>query len=143
MADYFGYTKTTKGPGDLAGTSAVLVKINNSSISLCQNCRITYNRTVSPHYELGSDSVYMSAGHSSGTCEIGRMIGKQAALVPYQTGACDLSTISVAKGSAQCQKDIGTITMQGLLASVGVTADVGSYTISDSASYNIGFLTIN
>lgn len=142
MADYYGYNKSTYGPGAIASTSAVLVKINGSTVNLAQSCNITYSRQVQPNYELGSDSVYLTAGHSGGTAEISRMVGEQAALVPYKTGACDMTKLTIAKGSAQCAKDIGMITGEGLLTQVGIQLNVGQFTVTDSATYTLGNLVI-
>lgn len=142
MADYFGYNKTVKGPGHVAGTNAVILKIDNNPVQLAQSCTITYQRNVNSHYELGSDNIYLTAGHSSGTCGIERMIGETSAFKPYKTGACSLSNITVAKGNASCSKDIGTITAQGLLNQVSTTINVGSFTVNDSAQYTIGNLVV-
>lgn len=143
MADFFGYDKTIKGPGHVAGTNAVIIKIDNRPVQLAQSCSISYQRNVNQHYELGSDNIYMTAGHPSGSCSISRLIGETAAFVPYKTGACDLSNISVAKGNASCSKDIGTITIQGLLSSISTEINVGTFTVNDTAQYTVGNLVVS
>ena len=142
MADFFGYNKTTKGPGDIASASAVIVKINNNKVNLAQQVSIEYNRSVTSNYELGSDTVYLTAGQSGGTCNIDRLIGETSAFVPYRANPCALVNITVAKGITSCAKDIGTITMQGVLTSVGSTISAGTFTVSDRANYTIGNLVI-
>lgn len=140
MADFFGYNKTTKGPGDIASANAVIVKINNNKVNLAQTVSITYSRTVTPSYELGSDTVYLTAGHSGGSCNIERLIGETSAFEPYRANPCALVNITVAKGITSCAKDIGTITMQGVLQQIGSSVNAGTFTVTDRADYVIGNL---
>lgn len=144
MAEYFGYTKEVKGPEHVGVTSAVLVKVDGGDVKLAQSCNIKYGRQVTPHFELGSDNVYLTVGSASGTVDISRIIGVTKALEPYKgQNPCKKQTISVARGSSQCGLDIGTITMEGLLTEVGVNIDVGQFTVTDNAQYTIGSLDIN
>lgn len=146
MADVFGYDKTVKGPGEIVSASAVMVKLGDSGkVNLAQAVTIDYQRTVTPNYELGSETVFLTAGHSAGTCRIERLVGETKALEPYVTSnSCDPTTITVAKsGDLKCSKDIGTLTMKGLPSSVSVAVQAGQFTVTDSATYQIGNLEIN
>lgn len=144
MADIFGYTKTTYGPSTVASPSAVMVKLDGGKVQIAQSCTINYQRQVNQNYELGSESVYLTAGHASGTCDISRLVGETGALVPYKPASpCDLTTIQVSNGDSTCQKDIGVITMRGVLTSVGVTVTADAFTVTDNAQYQIGDLVIS
>lgn len=143
MADVFGYTKVAKGPGNIVSPSMVMVMIDGERVYLAQECRMAYQRSVTPTYELGSDSVWMTAGHSSGTCSITRAVGNEALIEPYLPGdACSTQTITVGKGDGQCGMDPGTLTATGcILQSVGATLSVGTQVVTDQGSWNIGNLS--
>ena len=143
MADYFGYNKTAKGPGNIVSTSMVLVAIGGSSVKLAQQVTINYQRQVTPQYEVGSDSVYMVAGQSGGTWAITRAVGDTGLLKPYKPGnACDTTTLAMSKGNGVCGMDPGMITGTGcILQSVGVQASVGSTIVTDQAQWMVGSLS--
>lgn len=143
MADYFGYNKTCYGPGNIVSTSMVLVKIDNSPVRLAQSCNIEYKRTMEPKFELGSDSVWLIAGHSSGSCTIDRAVGDVKLLQPYKPGsACDTQTITIAKGSEDCGMEPGTVTCtNSLLVQVGVTAAIQGLSVTDNAQWAVGLLS--
>lgn len=144
MADIFGYTKTVHGPTTVASPSAVMVKLDGGKVQIAQSVNITYARNVNQNYEIGSESVYLTAGHASGTCEISRLVGETKALVPFKpSSACDMTTIQVSNSGESCQKDIGVITMKGVLVNVGVNVTAEAFTVTDSASYQIGDLVIS
>jgi hypothetical protein len=142
MADVFGYTKTAKGPGNVVSPSMVMVMIDGERVYLAQQCTVQYQRSVSPNYELGSDSVWMTAGHSSGTVQLSRAVGDDPLVAPYLPGsACDTQTITVGKGDGACGMDPGTLTCAGcVLANVGTTLSVSGSIVSDSASWSFGNL---
>ena len=143
MADYFGYNKTAKGPGNIVSTSMVLVAIGGRSVKLAQQVTINYQRQVTPQYEVGSDSVYMVAGQSGGTWNITRAVGDTGLLKPYKPGnACDTTTLAMSKGNGVCGMDPGMITGTGcILQSVGVQASVGSTIVTDNAQWMVGSLS--
>jgi hypothetical protein len=143
MADYFGYNKTAKGPGNIVSTSMVLVAIGGKSVKLAQNVTVQYQRNVTPQYEVGSDSVYMVAGQSSGSWSITRAVGDSGLLKPYKPGdACSTTTLAMSKGNGVCGMDPGLITGTGcILQSVGVTAAVGSTIVTDQATWMVGALS--
>lgn len=143
MPDVFGYNKKVKGPGDIASASAVVVKLDNQKVSLAQSARVDYQRSVAPNYELGSEAVYLTAGHSGGNVNISRLIGETAALAPYKADPCKLVTISLAKGDTNCAKDIGVITAQGMCTSMNLEVQAGQFTVADSASFVISNLTVS
>lgn len=143
MADYYGYNKTAKGPGNVVSTSMVLVAIGNSTVKLAQQVTINYARNVSPTFELGSDSVYMVTGQSSGTWAITRAVGDSKLLKPYKPGdACSTTTLAMSKGNGICGMDPGMITGTGcILQSVGVQASVGTTIVTDNATWMVGSLS--
>ena len=143
MADVFGYTKVAKGPGNIVAPSMVMVMIDGERVYLAQECRMTYQRTVNPTYELGSDSVWMTAGQSSGACGITLALGNEALVEPYLPGdACSTQTITVGKGDGQCGMDPGTLTATGcILESVGVNLSVATQVVTDQASWKVGNLS--
>ena len=73
--DFFGYTKDAKGPGNVVSPTMVILSIDGKKLRLAQSASVSYQRQVEPTYEIGSDSVWMVAGKSSGTCEVQRAIG--------------------------------------------------------------------
>lgn len=143
MADYFGYNKTAKGPGNIVSTSMVLVAIGSNTVKLAQQVTIQYLRNITPQYEVGSDSVYMVAGQSSGSWAITRAVGESKLLKPYKPGdACATTTLTMSKGNGICGMDPGMITGSGaILQQVGVQASVGSTIVTDNASWMIGSLS--
>lgn len=144
MADIFGYKKTAKGPGNVVSPSMVMVMIDGERVYLAQSCQVTYQRSVAPNYELGSDSVWMTAGHASGSCQITRAVGDSPLVTPYlPSDSCSTQTITVGKGDGACGMDPGTLTCAGsLLVSVGTTLSVGGGIVSDNASWSVGNLII-
>jgi hypothetical protein len=145
MADYFGYNKTAKGPGNIVSTSMVLVAIGGGggSVKLAQQVTIQYQRQITPQYEVGSDSVYMVAGQSSGTWAITRAVGETGLLKPYKPGdACSTTTLSMSKGNGVCGMEPGVITGTGcILQSVGIQAAVASTIVTDNAQWMVGSLS--
>jgi hypothetical protein len=143
MADYFGYNKTAKGPGNIVSTSMVLMAIGGKTVKLVQQATITYQRNVSPQYEVGSDSVYMVAGQSGGSWEVTRAVGEQGLLKPYKPGdACSVTNLAMSKGNGVCGMDPGLITGTGcILQSVGVQANVSSTIVTDNARWAVGSLS--
>lgn len=143
MADYFGYNKTAKGPGNIVSTSMVLMAIGGKTVKLVQQATITYQRNVTPQYEVGSDSVYMVAGQSGGSWEVTRAVGEQGLLKPYKPGdACSVTSLAMSKGNGVCGMDPGLITGTGcILMSVGVQANVSSTIVTDNARWAVGSLS--
>lgn len=144
MADIFGYNKTAKGPGNVVSPSMVMVMIDGERVYLAQSCTVQYSRNVTPSYELGSDSVWMTTGHSSGSCQISRAVGDDPLVTPYlPNGACATQTITIGKGDGDCGMDPGTLTCTGsVLANVGTTLSVGGSIVTDNATWQIGSLLI-
>lgn len=143
MAEYFGYNKTAKGPGNIVSTSMVLMAIGGKTVKLVQQATITYQRNVTPQYEVGSDSVYMVAGQSGGSWEVTRAVGEQGLLKPYKPGdACSMTSLAMSKGNGVCGMDPGLITGTGcILMSVGVQANVSSTIVTDNARWAVGSLS--
>lgn len=148
--DYYGYVKDAKGPGNVVSPTMVVVAIDGDKLRLAQSATVNYRREVQPTYELGSDSVWMVAGKTSGSCELSRAIGNADSssgqmLQPYRPdSACDTQTIMITKGDGHCGMDPGTIYCGGcLLSNVGVTVNVGSLTLTDSASYTVGSVSLS
>lgn len=143
MADYFGYNKTAKGPGNIVSSTMVLASIDGEAVRLVQDCNIQYQRNAQFQYELGSDSVWSIAGQSSGTATMTRSVGDKKLLEPYQPGGpCELQNITVGKGNGECGMDPGKILCSGcLLISVGFQASSGGLTVTDNANWQVGSLT--
>lgn len=143
MADYFGYNKTAKGPGNIVSTSMVLMAIGGKAVKLVQSVTINYQRQVTPQYEVGSDSVYMVAGQSGGSWNIQRAVGEEPIIKPYKPGnACQTTTLSMTKGNGVCGMDPGMITGTGcILQNVGLNASVQSTIVTDQAQWMVGSLS--
>lgn len=142
MSDVFGYSKKAKGPGNVVSPSMVMVMIDGERVYLAQTCTVNYQRSVTPNYELGSDSVWMTAGHSSGSVAIARAVGDEPLVSLYLPGsACDTQTITVGKGDGACGMDPGTLTCSGcVLTTVGTNLSVGGSIVSDNATWSFGNL---
>lgn len=104
MADYFGYNKTAKGPGNIVSSTMVLASIDGEAVRLVQDCNIQYQRNAQFQYELGSDSVWSIAGQSSGTATMTRSVGDKKLLEPYQPGGpANCRTSLWAKGTESAE----------------------------------------
>lgn len=149
--DFFGYTKDAKGPGNVVSPTMVILSIDGKKLRLAQSVSVSYNRQVEPTYEIGSDSVWMVAGKSSGTCEVQRSIGNVdggtngGLLVPFKpSDPCKTQTLIITRGDGQCGMDPGTIYCGGcILNSVSANIQVGSLIVTDSASYNVGVVSLS
>lgn len=142
--DYFGYSRTSYGPGNIASSNAVLLAIDSEDVRLCQSVEVQYQRTITPAYELGSESVWFVAGRVTGSCRVNRSVGEVKLLDPYKPGsACETQTLTIAKGDGTCFMDAGTLTMANcLLESVGISVNTQDVTITDNAQWQIGTLTV-
>lgn len=143
--DFFGYNKQVYGPNDIVSYNKVIVSVGGY-LCLTQSVNVNYQRQVQPNYELGSDSVWLVAGASSGTCDISRALGRSgtandatfwSAFKP--SDACSATTIKIAQGSGTCGMSPGALTMNNaVLTNVGMQASVGNLVITESANYTIG-----
>lgn len=154
MTDIFGYNK--QGTiGKIATPSNTLVSITGGSVTgtilLAQSCNITYQRSVQPVYELGSDYVWMAMGQSSGTWQITRAVGERGdgktsgvslLLVPYQQDdQCSAQTLFMQGNSDHCGINPGSIIGTGaILTQVGANTAVGQLVVTDNANWNISAL---
>jgi hypothetical protein len=149
--DFFGYSKEAKGPGNIVSPTMVIVSIDGTKLRLAQSVDLNYSRTVEPTYELGSDSVWMVAGKTSGSCTIQRAIGTAGdsggggLLVPFvPKDACKTQTLIIAKGDGACGMDPGTIVCGGcLIQSIGANVNVGALVLTDTATYNVGSVSLS
>jgi hypothetical protein len=149
--DFFGYTKDAKGPGNVVSPTMVILSIDGKKLRLAQSASVSYQRQVEPTYEIGSDSVWMVAGKSSGTCEVQRAIGNAEGgstgglLTPFKPGdPCKTQTLLITRGDGQCGMDPGTIYCGGcLLTNVSTSIQVGSLIVTDSANYNVGVVSLS
>jgi hypothetical protein len=149
--DFYGYTKDAKGPGNVVSPTMVILSIDGKKLRLAQSVSVSYQRQIEPTYEIGSDSVWMVAGKSSGTCEVSRAIGNAdggstgGLLVPFKPGdPCTTQTLLITRGDGSCGMDPGTIYCGGcLLSSVSAQIQVGSLVVTDSANYNVGIVSLS
>lgn len=149
--DYFGYDKQSFDPGNIVGANMVAVHLGNGgggSLVLAQSVNIVYQRNVESKYELGSDSVWLVVGPSSGTCDINRFLGRKGsgdtsfwqAFKP--SDPCKSTTITVAKGDGACGLDPGRIVCEtAILKSMTSRITVGEMAIGEDASYEVGKVT--
>lgn len=152
MADFFGYNKTAKGMENITSPSMVAVSIGGSggALSLAQQCDVTYQREIAPVYELGSDSVWMTGGKSSGSCNISRAIGSAGGgagtkfLNPFKPAdPCKTTQITISKGAGTCGAEPGNLTCKGcLLQQIQVQVQVGQLFVTDSATFNVGSVEV-
>lgn len=149
--DFFGYTKDAKGPGNVVSPTMVILSIDGEKLRLAQSVTLSYQRQVEPTYEIGSDSVWMVAGKSSGTCEVSRSIGNAdngvtgGLFKPFQpSDPCKTQTLMIMRGDGQCGMDPGTIYCGGcLLTNVSAQIQVGALVVTDSATYNVGTVSLS
>lgn len=151
-SDYFGYDKQTFDPGSIVSATMVAVSIGSgqgSTLCLAQSANITYQRNVQPTYELGSDSVWLIAGTSSGTAQISRALGKKGSgdaafwSVFKPENPCKSTSITIAQGDGACGLKPGTIKCEGcLLTSMSTNIQVGNLVVTEDAQYQVGKVSI-
>lgn len=144
MSDYYGYNKTGNNVGVLTSPTAVIIKIGGNSLSVCQSFNLSYQRTVTPSYEFGSSTVYMSMGPSSGTVSFERIVGKDAILAPYKPSSpCSDTTIQITGGgTGVCSGGLGSLLIEGaVLQNVGASSQAGGTTVNDMAAYMFSSLS--
>jgi hypothetical protein len=152
-SDYFGYDKQSFDPGNIVGATMVAVSIDNGgggNLCLVQSASVQYNRNVQPTYELGSDSVWLVAGTSSGDVSISRALGRKGSgsTAFWETfkpqDPCKSTTITIAKGDGACGLDPGRIMCEScLLTSMSSSVQVGSLTVTEDARYTTGKVSIS
>lgn len=142
--DYYGFSKEVHGPDEITSTAAVLVRVGGGQVKLAQSATVEYNRDIKPQYELGSYDVYYTVAPASGTCRIERIVGDGTVLEPFKPDdPCEPEKIFLQNKDAKCSAEFGTVTMEGLLSKVGITANVQSFTVTDEATYEIGSLSVD
>lgn len=142
-SEYFGFDNTVHGPNEITTAAAVLVRIDSGTVKLAQSVTIDYGREISPHFELGSYDVYFTVAPASGTCQIERMVGGGTVLEPFKpSDPCSPSKLFMQGVGGQCSAGFGTVSMEGLLQKVGATANVQQFTVTDTATYLIGKLSV-
>lgn len=139
--DIFGYNRESFGSEKILPPGAIKVSVGGA-INLVQSVSVTYQREVSPTYELGSEDVYLVAGKSNGTVEVSRLIGD--ALEPYLPGsACELQDITITKGTATCGDGEVNLVMRGMVQRLTFSAQAGDLTVTDGATFTISSLSKN
>ncbi len=151
-SDYFGYDKQSFDPGNIVGATMVAVSISSgggNNLCLVQSVNVSYQRQVQPTYELGSDSVWLVAGTSSGTCGLSRALGRkgQGSTAFWETfkpeDPCKSTNITIAKGDGACGLDPGRIQCEScLLTSISSAVQVGNLTVTEDAQYQVGKVSV-
>lgn len=96
--DMFGYSRRVHAPGEvLSSEYATLAMEGGDNLTLLQSCQAGYTQQVQPVFEAGSSDLFWVAGQASGTCTIGRAVGKEGFLTKFGTGNCaELRSLDVA-----------------------------------------------
>lgn len=143
-SEYFGFDKTVHGPDEITSTAAVLVRIDSGTVKLAQTVTIDYNREIKHNFELGSYDVYFTVAPASGTCTIERLVGDGTVLKPFKpSDPCKPVKLFLQGIGAQCSAEFGTVSMEGIPSKVGITASVQNFTVTDTATYEIGKLSVD
>ena len=152
-SDFFGYDKQSFDPGNIVSATMVAVSIdsgNGGNLCLVQSADVQYSRNVQPTYELGSDSVWLVAGTSSGSVTLNRALGRKGSgdtsfWKAYKpTDACKSTTITIAKGDGSCGLDPGRLLCEScLITSASTNIQVGQLTVTESAQYQAGKVSIS
>lgn len=143
MADVFGVDKNVYGADRIVNGAGVLVSIDGP-IYLVQSCNVSYSRQVTPIYELGSEDIYAGVSNPAGTVQLERVIGfgKEALVTFKADDACKGKTVTIGNGDS-CGDKFGTITApNALLQDVGIRAQAGQASVTESATYWAGTLEI-
>lgn len=122
---------------EISTPSGVAISLNGE-LHLAQSVRVSYQRTVSPIYELGSEDVWMSANPPTGTIDLERVIGSAGGIFArFRTNdACKGVTIKIQQGGG-CGASPGVITATDcLLSQLGFSATAGDIKITDTAQYS-------
>lgn len=154
--DFFGYAKESYDSNSIASSNMVVVSITGgtgSSGGLClvQSADISYQRTVTPVFELGSDSVWLVAGGAQGSANLQRILGKRGgdggqeqALEAFKpSDPCTGVTITMAEGNGKCGLKPGKITCENsILNNITASVQVGQLTLNETAAYTVGKVSI-
>lgn len=139
--DIFGYNKEEGG----AAASPQFVTISvGGKINLAQAVQLSYGRQVIPVYEIGSATVRMQPGPSSGTCSITHAVGDGVGNfggINEQAGPCDTQSISIS-GNGGCGSLSGGVTATGMLTRVGMSIQAGNAIVTDTAEFTLSNLSM-
>lgn len=141
--DIFGFNKTAHTQEEISTPSALMVAFGSaagasSMIRLVQSANLTYQRSINPTMELGSEDIWVSASPASGTLQLSRAVGISQMLRPYVNNPCGESTIVLGKGNADCTFDPGIIVCGGCIGqSATINAQAGQHIITDGMTYNV------
>ncbi len=136
MIEFFGHERDTKPSGQILTADYAALLINNSQMSLIQTCSLTYQRTVSQHFEAGSPNVYFTMGRPTGSLQGSRFVGSEVFAGLQNADTCgELAGVSLAlQGDGACSAAVGQVVgLEGVyLTAVGLQFGVGALEVMDN-----------
>lgn len=140
--DIFGYNKDQSGA--IASPQYVTISVGGK-INLAQAVQLSYGRQVIPVYEIGSPTVRMQPGPSSGTCSITHAVGDGIGSfggINQQAGPCDTQSISISGNGGECASAGGGVSAEGMLTRVGMSIQAGNAIVTDTAEFTLSSLSM-
>ena len=141
MADIFGYNRTGASDVFVADKSKLTI-VGVSGADLIQSWSISYQQSITPIYEVGSSRLFWAKGNPVGEGSIARIVG--TTFLSMTSGICDKgTTITITNASGACSGDGISLTCTGAICtSVGVSAQAGNPTVSQSVTFQFASLSI-
>lgn len=140
--DIFGYNK--EEGGSAASPQYVSIDVGGK-LNLVQAVQLSYGRQVIPVYEIGSATVRMQPGPSSGTLSITHAVGDGVGNfggINQQAGPCDTQSISISGNGGECSSVGGGVSATGMLTRVGMSIQAGNAIITDTAEFTLSNLSM-
>ncbi len=141
MADIFGYNRTGASDVFVADKSKLTI-VGVEGVDLIQNWSIQYTQSIQPIYEVGSSRLFWAKGNPIGQGSIARIIG--TTFLSMTSDICDKgTTVVISNASGACSGGGISLTCSGAICtSVGVSAQAGNPTVSESIGFQFAALDI-
>ena len=142
MTDIFGYNRTGASDVFVADKSKLTI-VGVSGADLIQSWSVSYTQSITPIYEVGSSRLFWAKGNPVGQGSIARIVGKT--FLSMTSDICDKgTTITITNASGACSGGGISLTCTGAICtSVGVSAQAGNPTVSQSVTFQFASLSID
>jgi len=142
--DIFGYRRDVHPNGSLVSSEVAVLSLGGQQITLVQNLQASYQQRAEPRYEAGTSNMYWIAGHPLGSVTIGRLVGKDAALMLTSAaagGSCAMKTLQLSfdGGGHECHAHLATrLKFSGIVVNqVSVSYAAGSLEVSENITMQV------
>jgi len=142
--DIFGYRRDVHPNGSLVSSEVAVLSLGGQHITLVQSLAISYQQRAEPRYEGGTSNMYWLAGQPLGNATIGRLVGKDAALMLVSAasgGSCEMKTLKLSfdGGGHACHAHLQTrLKLSGIVVNqVGINYNAGSLEVAENASFQV------